>query len=528
MQESGSPSSAPERASNRRILQVVLTPPGTVPSEGIEIVQAMPGEIMPARLAPAATPSVVGRPATSAGFACKMGCGCVSRQGYDRNGVAYETCCSGCGQGQQHDETCAQLAVDILMEADQLGEANMGQVANGQPVYSDAELAYRLQMREMAGTTSPETSRQAPITTAAPHQSDAALAQALQAQEQLRHQVHRGSPAHAPPPASMDPTASDRTVWEAYDPVWGSLQLHAFKGPLAQTRAKLAFEFCPCAIIGCGAKASRAYTRYFLSWAFFLGLLQTFLMIAAIFEDGGLSVQNNIWLGPHFYVLNKLGAKNTALILLRDEWWRLASPIMLHAGIVHLVCNLSMQLTHAIKLEVMFGHTRFIIIYLVSGIYGTMASCVVAPDSLSVGASGALCGLLGAWIVFICITWQQTSPMDIPHRRAESRRVVLSAVFIAGISFLPMLDLGAHVGGLVMGAVVATILFANYLQETRWRILTFAVGLGTFAIIVGATLFLLLERTDPDDDFLYLCKADEDADCPAFQSCFKSCRPAEY
>jgi len=421
---------------------------------------------------------------------------------------------------QQHDDSCAQLRAEGLIAPSTDSDAQ------GRPVTNhgaDADIAYRLQMTEMAGAAG------APAQPTAP--SDAALAQALQVEElnkaeraraarqqrrQRREEEQQESAAAAYYP--------DEDIWEAYDMVWGSLRLTAFHGPLAQTRAAMAIECCPCFLVGCGAKGQRGYSRFFLSFSFFTGLLQVFLMVGAIIEERGIiGIRHNVWLGPHFVILNDLGAKNTALILHDDQWWRLFTPIFLHAGLIHLICNLGMQITHSVKLEVMFGHFRWLIIYYGSGIYGTMASCVVVPNALSVGSSGALCGLLGAWIVFIAMTWQQTSPQDLEFRKMESRRVLIAALVIGGLSFLPLLDLGAHLGGMVMGAILATLSFAHCLQDRRWRIGTYFVGVFLFLCVMGVTVYYLLVMTDPSDDLRDLCRAPDDQECGAFQSCFQRC-----
>mmetsp|Transcript_34749 Transcript_34749/g.63480 ORF Transcript_34749/g.63480 Transcript_34749/m.63480 type:complete len:529 (-) Transcript_34749:84-1670(-) len=470
---------------------------------------------------------VVGRSTQDTGgelVACKMGCGFVARQGFASNGRPFDTCCAGCAAGQQHDETCAQLPTEGLIAPTSDAEAQVIPVTN-HGADADAEVAYRLQMTEMAGGGQP------PAQHATTVPNDAALAQALQVEElnkaeraRAARQQRRQQRERQRQEASTAEYYPDEDIWEAYDMVWGSLRLTAFHGPLAQSRAALAIECCPCFLIGCGAKAQRAYSRFFLSFSFFTGFVQVLLMVGAIIEEGGLiDIKHNVWLGPHFVVLNDLGAKNTALILHDGHWWRLFTPILLHAGIIHLICNLAMQMSHSVKLEVMFGSFRWLVIYFGSGIYGTMASCVVVPNALSVGSSGALCGLLGAWLVFIAMTWQQTSPSDLEFRKMESRRVLIAALVIGGLSFLPLLDLGAHLGGMVMGAILAILAFAHCMQDLRWRIGAYVVGVFLFVAVMGVTVVYLLVVTDPNEDLRDLCRAPEDVDCGTFQSCFQRC-----
>ena len=77
-------------------------------------------------------------------------------------------------------------------------------------------------------------------------------------------------------------------------------------------------------------------------------------------------------LGPHATTLVRYGAKYAALIIYRKQWWRLVSPMALHAGVVHLVCNISIQLRVGGYLNLVYGSGKWLTIYLLSGIFGEL------------------------------------------------------------------------------------------------------------------------------------------------------------
>ena len=101
-------------------------------------------------------------------------------------------------------------------------------------------------------------------------------------------------------------------------------------------------------------------------------------------------------LGPYPDALSQYGGKNSALILYEGEWWRLITPIQVHAGVIHLICNIAVQLDLGALFEKEWGSLRWLAIYLASAILGSAMSIIFKPDSISVGSSGAIMGLFGA------------------------------------------------------------------------------------------------------------------------------------
>jgi len=149
-------------------------------------------------------------------------------------------------------------------------------------------------------------------------------------------------------------------------------------------------------------------------------------------------------------VLTLYGAKDNGLIL-QGQYWRFVTPIFLHLNALHVGMNMFNLLVLGIFLERILGHLRFLLIYLVTGVIGTIASFYFAPQEISVGASGAIFGLVGAYSAFVLI-----------HRRAlvyGGLPSLLWLVFVIGANlsvglFIPNVDNYAHVGGLVSGCLL--------------------------------------------------------------------------
>lgn len=130
------------------------------------------------------------------------------------------------------------------------------------------------------------------------------------------------------------------------------------------------------------------------------------------------------------------------------EWYRIITVGLVHGGLMHLGFNMYALLVLGTPLERAFGKSRFLVIFFISLITGSLASLYLNPaNQLSVGASGALFGLFGAFAV-------------------AGRKIgadVKSILVIIGINFamgflLPGIDWHAHLGGLIGGAIVAKFL----------------------------------------------------------------------
>ena len=150
--------------------------------------------------------------------------------------------------------------------------------------------------------------------------------------------------------------------------------------------------------------------------------------------------------------LYRWGAKFGPAIQAGD-WYRLISPVFLHAGLFHIAANTLALVIFGPRLEQEFGSLAFTATYIVAGVCGVAASYLVSPV-LSVGASGAVFGMVGAYGVYL-----------VRNRRefgGQVNRVILNLIFILAINIVfglvwPGIDQGAHMGGLIAGAAMAFV-----------------------------------------------------------------------
>jgi len=163
--------------------------------------------------------------------------------------------------------------------------------------------------------------------------------------------------------------------------------------------------------------------------------------------------------GTDIMVLVDLGAKVNILIA-AGEYWRLFTATLLHGGIMHLLFNLYALFAMGPLLEAYVGPLRFLAIYLLAGLYGSLASYAFA-DSISVGASGAIFGIVGATTVYFFRYRDNFG--------AQARAVLQNMVIIVAINLVFGLSAGnidnwGHMGGLFGGALAAFGLLPRYRQ----------------------------------------------------------------
>lgn len=137
--------------------------------------------------------------------------------------------------------------------------------------------------------------------------------------------------------------------------------------------------------------------------------------------------------------------------VLEGEHWRLFSATLLHGGTDHLIGNCIALYVLGMAGEHALGAWRMLVLYVASGLAGSVASVLTGPGP-SLGASGAICGLMGG-VVLILYRYRR-----VYHVRNKEIGLVLAAwgaytIFMGAID--PRIDNWAHFGGLLGGAVIA-------------------------------------------------------------------------
>lgn len=206
----------------------------------------------------------------------------------------------------------------------------------------------------------------------------------------------------------------------------------------------------------------------------FLGLQILLFLVMTLF--GGSQNSN---------VLVFFGAKVNILIQ-QGQWWRLIMPIFLHSGLMHIAVNSVTLYFIGMQIESLFGHWRFTLIYLLSGIVGNIASFVF-NTGISVGASTALFGLFGAFFMLVEAFRQNTAI------RAMGQQFALFIVLnLAFDLFNPGIDLAGHVGGLLGGFLVANIVGVPRIRSVSVlrRIITLII------LVLASGIFLYMGFTN--------------------------------
>lgn len=185
------------------------------------------------------------------------------------------------------------------------------------------------------------------------------------------------------------------------------------------------------------------------------------------------------------------GANASDWTIADNRFETLVTACFLHFSILHLGFNLLALRQVGPFLERAVGQGRFAVTYLAAGIVGSAASAIVGRLSmqprLSAGASGAICGLIGAALVLGLRTQGTKGPLT----RAMARW--LGVVIVVG--FAARFDNAAHIGGAIAGAVLAaTWRRGEVYSQTKRRVL---VSLCTVIVVASAAMVWHRDRTDP-------------------------------
>jgi membrane associated rhomboid family serine protease len=155
---------------------------------------------------------------------------------------------------------------------------------------------------------------------------------------------------------------------------------------------------------------------------------------------------NTGWIYEHgVLVSTAIDSSGQVVGVAEGEWWRLLTAAFLHYGPLHLGLNMLVLWIIGPALEEYLGHGRYALLYVVAGLAGSAGALVWSPNALTVGASGAIWGIMGAALVL------------------EARKIYVFGgqamglvVFNLAITFLiPGISIGGHVGGLIGGGLAA-------------------------------------------------------------------------
>jgi membrane associated rhomboid family serine protease len=173
--------------------------------------------------------------------------------------------------------------------------------------------------------------------------------------------------------------------------------------------------------------------------------------------------------------------------ILGGEWWRLLSSMFLHAGLIHLALNSYVLWIFGVEIERQIGRLVMLAVFLVTGVFAGATSFAFASGYvISVGASGAIFGLVGAFIAYNYLRRQHV----MAQARLRGALTMLLINLVIGFS-IPGIDWRAHVGGLVAGLVAGFAVDPSRPAALRR---TFAT-VGLVALLVGAVALVVIRTS---------------------------------
>jgi membrane associated rhomboid family serine protease len=170
-----------------------------------------------------------------------------------------------------------------------------------------------------------------------------------------------------------------------------------------------------------------------------------------------------------------------SLTFLPFEPWRLLTAVFVHGGFIHLALNMLALWMIGQSLEPLLGRARFLALYLISGLGGSVMVALIAPESPVVGASGAIFGMMAALLIIGRHMGSNVTGL----------LVILGVNFAYGF-FVDGISWQGHLGGAIVGALVALIIVATKRRDQRlWQILGLA-GLTVALLVIVAFIPPLL------------------------------------
>ncbi|MGH3064962.1 MAG: rhomboid family intramembrane serine protease [Gaiellaceae bacterium] len=200
------------------------------------------------------------------------------------------------------------------------------------------------------------------------------------------------------------------------------------------------------------------------------------VFLVQLLMGAALGTTDTGWIYEHgVLVSSAVDSSGQVVGVAEGEWWRLLTATFLHGNLLHLGMNMLVLWIIGPPLEEYFGRGRYALVYLVSGLAGSAGALIVSGGAPTVGASGAIWGIMGAAVLL------------------EARRIYVFGgqamglvVFNLVITFLiPGISIGGHIGGLIGGGVCALVFASLRRTPTLATLSVAAVGALSVAIAVS-------------------------------------------
>lgn len=193
----------------------------------------------------------------------------------------------------------------------------------------------------------------------------------------------------------------------------------------------------------------------------YMTMLVCTVMMIVIFSLNNWKIEPlsvNPLIGPSAEVLIEAGARETSLIVNEGQWFRLISPLVLHAGIIHFVINMLALWFIGAAVEQSHGFASAAILFFIPAVGGNILSAIFLPQYISVGASGGIFGLIGGCIADIILNWKLLF-IKGEHDDGDQRWrhyyaffwLFFDIIINCLIGLTPFVDNFTHLGGLLYG-----------------------------------------------------------------------------
>jgi membrane associated rhomboid family serine protease len=193
----------------------------------------------------------------------------------------------------------------------------------------------------------------------------------------------------------------------------------------------------------CARQRTRVHTMRSVSVA---GVDATRVLIAinvlAFLASGGFTIAGN---PPNSTVIRN-GILYGPSISIDHQYWRLVTSAFLHANVIHIGFNMYLLYLLGQMLEPTLGRLKFVSVYFVSLLAGSLGALIATPHTPSLGASGAVFGLMGAAAV------EMRARGINPMQTGIGGLIIINLILSFSLSNI---SVGAHVGGLIGGALAA-------------------------------------------------------------------------